>query len=439
MFKRTTALFLACLLILSMFVGCASGNQPDAELSDVKESDPIVEATPEIPIIDQSELAEYSDYLYDNYMIALDDNVSQEEFDAAVTTFMGELEEYPDSINIDGFTMQELIVSALFYVNLDELAYTYPVEKVENKLTEWENIPTDLQLERKQELAAAIDTGILDESWKSIDINAPVDSDSATIMLGKLLESTGQYKNFMGYASDEDIFGKLIFAWNSFDRLSNDIMVEKADQLNGLIQDGDITGYIVRRTSQNSMGDPERTITYGHSNIDHARQLIGLMRSEGLDSKVMLEPKTAAFLYLADWGEPFVSPEFQVTPLDDGNSIAFAKEYYLSFEFESEADKDRFDSVILQFAKKDVEDEPGLIYKSWWQPLYVSDVEMDEFYNLKDFVIDFGSMNVSTFALPENQDNVMSALDSTFTDSEIEVIDRWVNEAFFNYMNGGFK
>ena len=55
-------------------------------------------------------------------------------------------------------------------------------------------------------------------------------------------------------------------------------------------------------------------IRYGHNDIDHAAQLIYLLRREGFDPKVQLTPKSSAFLYLDEWGEA----DYPVTTLKSG-------------------------------------------------------------------------------------------------------------------------
>lgn len=79
----------------------------------------------------------------------------------------------------------------------------------------------------------------------------------------------------------------------------------------------------------------------------HALQLIGLIKSLGIDAKVQFEPKTSAYLSLAEWGgEPPTEPELQSDVLEDGNWITHAKEYDLLFEFSSVEDRDQFDTII---------------------------------------------------------------------------------------------
>ena len=62
--------------------------------------------------------------------------------------------------------------------------------------------------------------------------------------------------------------------------------------------------YNIKIKSTYANFNPELSLSYGHNGIKHANQLIALMKSEGLDAKVQIEPKTSAYLHMPDWGEP---------------------------------------------------------------------------------------------------------------------------------------
>src|SRR5690606_11451459 len=182
--------------------------------------------------------------------------------------------------------------------------------------------------------------------------------------------------------------------------------------------------------------DPDRTIVYGHSDIAHAIQLIGLLRSENLEAKVLLEPKTSAFLYLAEWGEPSQSPSFQVELWEDGNGIAYAKEYDLAFEFDNVEDMLRFDDVIKDYAKKDAADEPGLIIASWWQPLYSARIPVEDYVAVKNNVALGEGVYIQSFSLAETSEAIVAAFAEAYPDTEIVTWALWVNVAFHRYLLG---
>jgi len=164
--------------------------------------------------------------------------------------------------------------------------------------------------------------------------------------------------------------------------------------------------------------------------------LIGLLRSEDLEARVLLEPKTSAFLYLAEWGEPSQSPSFQVELWEDGNGIAYAKEYDLALEFDNVEDMLRFDAVIKDYAKKDEPDEPGLIISSWWQPLYSTRIPVEGYVPVKNNVAMGESVYVQSFSLVETSDEIAAAFADAYPDTEIVTWDLWVNDAFHRYLLG---
>ncbi|MBL8164438.1 MAG: hypothetical protein JNJ61_20790 [Anaerolineae bacterium] len=379
------------------------------------------------------QISDYADFLSDHYAITLPEVVEQSQFTDSVL-LIAPAAEIPSEIDLEGFNNLEAVLLALYYTNLDELAFTYPESKIEAGLSTLSAVPEGLPLPRQQELTAAIDAGLVDATFAAAyDLNAPVSAESAYYLLGQILDQTGQYKHDIGFVSDPDIYNHLIYTWESFDQVLSPDLQSPANQL---IRDGIITGYNLKRTSLNADFDPQRTIIYGHANIDHARQLIALLRSEGLDARVQLEPKTSAFLYLAEWGEPTASPEFQVEALDDGNYIAYAKEYDLVFEFSDTATRDLFDTIIKTYAKKDADDEPGLILGSWWQPLYSSTVAIPDYIAVKNNVVYVGDFYLQSFSLTENSEAIIDSFTSDYPSGTVEVWDLWVNEAFHNYLLG---
>ena len=385
-----------------------------------------------------SQVSEYGEFLQDNYAVRFDGTVSQEDYRGSIDTVMGATDSIavPAEIDQEGFSALEAVLTTVHLVNIDELGYSYPEAKVADRLASWQGVPSNLPLERRQELAAAIDSGLFSTKWRTTDLSQPVTADFATDLLGNALLLTGKYKDFLGRSTDPDIVNKLLYAWGSFDQV---LMPELQSHANALIAEGVITGYNIKRSAQSANAAKARTLVYGHSNMEHAKQLIGLLRSEGLEADVLLEPKTSAFLYLDEWGEPSESPEFVVELLEGGNGIAYAKEYDLVFEFDDLADRDRFDEVIKQYAKKNEEDQRGLIISSWWQPLYSSRTAMDGYFPVKNNVVSGAQFYIQSFSLPEASDAVVTAFQTAFPDAEVTVHDLWVNEAFHNYLLGEAK
>lgn len=374
-------------------------------------------------------LAETDMVFLENHGYALD-SADQAQFTAALVKIVGDTE-FPVAIDADGFTTLEALLTTLYFVNVDELGYTYPEEKVAAVLDDWN--AGDQAIERQQELAAAIDTGLLGATCQGIDFAAQADPAFANYLIYKTLVFTGNYKHFLGYSTDPDIYNKIYFTWNSFDQV---LMPEFQVPANELVKKGIITGYNVKRVDLAPGFDPELAIVYGHSDIAHAIQLIGLLRGEAMEAKVLLEPKTSAFLYLAEWGEPTSSPDFQVEALEDGNYIAYAKEYDLAFEFDDKDDMLRFDAIIKAYAKKNEQDQPNLLLGSWWQPLYSTRVPMPDYIAVKNNVAFGPEVYIQSFTLAETSEALAAEFAAAYPDSRIETWDLWVNDAFFRYLNG---
>ena len=179
------------------------------------------------------------------------------------------------------------------------------------------------------------------------------------------------------------------------------------------------------------------SLIYGHSNYKHAVQLIGLLRSEGLNAKVQFEPKTSAFVHLAEWGDP--GPN--VVQIANGNFIAYAKEYDLEFEFNTAVDKAAFDSVIESYAKKNEDGQAGLIASSWWQPLYYSSTELKGYEIItNNLITDADSpYTVNPFSLNEDSAKVVAGLKAIDPDVTITPTEFWVDKPFFRYLHGESK
>jgi hypothetical protein len=307
--------------------------------------------------------------------------------------------------------------------NLRELAATYEPARVEKVLSEAGLMPPDDAKETSlQALATSLDLQLLPlELLDDIDYTACVTDDVAIYLTGKVLELNGLYKNDLGKISDPDIYAKVYQAWDMQALIEAD---ELREIINEVLEQGVITGYNVK----------DLTFTYGHSEIVHAIQLIGLLQREGLDARVQLEPKSSAFIYLQEWGEPEETPDYQVAQIENGNYIAYAKEYDISFEFVSVEDKAAFQDIVLQYAKRNQEDMTGLIRHSWWQPLYYSLTELDDYVEITNNFIKDGTKMAQTFSLKEDSEVVLEALKALGT--EPEAYQFWVDQPFYNYLIG---
>lgn len=394
---------------------------------------------------------EWSSFLQQQYGVKFDKTVTREQFEKALlkivstTTSISEKDLsaktfLPASKDASKLVVWEAVSAAAKAAELKELGYTYSEEKVAAALKK-AGISYKkggaLTLQAAQELAVAIDTRLVSaNALKSASVEGAVSAELASQLLAKVAEFHGSAKNYLGTIADEEIFGKLAQAWN-------ESQIIKAGELQELVDKGLkqnlITGYNLKDATFDPHFDPQRTITYGHSDIAHAIQLIGLLKSEGVDAKVQFEPKTSAFIYLKEWGEPVQTADYQVVQIENGNYIAYAKEYDLSLEFDSVEEKEKFQPLILKYAKRDQEDMTGLLKASWWQPLYHSRTELADYAVITNNVLKDGRYVVQSFSLNEESPKVVEGFQKLNDKVKVETYKFWVDQPFFNYLNGESK
>ncbi|ATF13936.1 hypothetical protein [Brevibacillus porteri] len=394
---------------------------------------------------------EWNSFLQQQYGVTFDKTVTREQFEKALlkivstTTSISEKDLsaktfLPESKDASKLVVWEAVSAAAKAAELKELGYTYSEEKVAAALKKagvsYKKGGT-LTLQAAQELAVAIDTGLVSaNALKSASVEGAVSAELASQLLAKVAEFHGSAKNYLGTIADEEIFGKLAQAWN-------ESQIIKAGELQELVDKGLkqnlITGYNLKDAAFNPHFDPQRTITYGHSDIAHAIQLIGLLKSEGVNAKVQFEPKTSAFIYLKEWGEPVQTADYQVVQIENGNYIAYAKEYDLSLEFDSVKEKEKFQPLVLKYAKRDQEDMTGLLKASWWQPLYHSRTELADYAVITNNVLKDGRYVVQSFSLNEESPKVVEGFQKLNDKVKVETYKFWVDQPFFHYLNGESK
>lgn len=317
---------------------------------------------------------------------------------------------------------------------LKELAYTYPQAKAEQAVSKLQLKKNSLNLQTLQELAAAVDTGLLPSSYYGqVKSGVSATADLANLLVGKVLVTRGQYKHYIGYASDSDIFAKLTDAYETSDIIQFDKLLKIVD---AALEQGLVTGYNLKDSRYDPNFVESLSLVYGHSDLKHALQLIGLLRSEGIDAKVQFEPKTSAFVYLKEWGDPGVSDLYVVRQIANGNYIEYAKEYDISFEFNNAADKQCFNGIVQAYAKKNRDNQPGLIAGSWWQPLYYSLTSLPDYKIITNNKIAIDHYYAQSFSLKEQSQAVTNGFKQVDPSVTVENYDFWVDVPFYNYLNG---
>ncbi len=334
----------------------------------------------------------------------------------------------------------DAVKTAVIGANFEELALTYPVEKSAASLKK-NGVNKSIDSAYASYLACAFDTSLITkEQAATAEANSALDKTAAMELLMAIANANGTARNFIGYTDEPDIYGKLINAREAFVIFNDDKLTSVGTKA---VMKKVTTGYNLRNSNYDAKFIPELTLSYGHSTTKHASQLLGLLASEGIVAKVQLEPKTSVFEYLPEWGDvPPATPEYVVKKINDKFMLAYSSEYDMVFEFATQKDKLRFDSLIMDYAKKSSENEDGkpLLFASWWQPLYTSTVEMKDGYSqIYDNVITDGIYSLHPFCMPKNVKTVAAAFKAIDPSVEIKAVPLWCDVPFFRYLQGDYQ
>lgn len=318
---------------------------------------------------------------------------------------------------------QDIYQESVNKLEMTELSNTYSKEKIERSLKGYKK----LKKEKLEELASK---AVL------VDLQAITVDDlnySKNINL-KLENYISNFKdiseNSLGNISDKNIIERINRKYSTFKVIEKNSLI---DSLNIALAKKLTTGYNIKIKSTYANFNPELSLSYGHNGIKHANQLIALMKSEGLDAKVQIEPKTSAYLHMPDWGEP-ATPNIVV---EDGQIVITPLEYDLQFEFKDKADKMKFIQLIDKYAKKDEVDEENLIYDAWWQP-FLQTEKIDGFEKLIVNIASEGEYEAYVLTLPEKSDALIKELAKN-KNLKLKTKEVYVNPSFYRFMLGEYK
>ena len=318
---------------------------------------------------------------------------------------------------------QDIYQESVNKLEMTELSNTYSKEKIERSLKGYKK----LKKEKLEELASK---AVL------VDLQAITVDDlnySKNINL-KLENYISNFKdiseNSLGNISDKNIIERINRKYSTFKVIEKNSLI---DSLNIALAKKLTTGYNIKIKSTYANFNPELSLSYGHNGIKHANQLIALMKSEGLDAKVQIEPKTSAYLHMPDWGEP-ATPNIV---MEDGQIVITPLEYDLQFEFKDKADKMKFIQLIDKSAKKDEVDEENLIYDAWWQP-FLQTEKIDGFEKLIVNIASEGEYEAYVLTLPEKSDALIKELAKN-KNLKLKTKEVYVNPSFYRFMLGEYK
>lgn len=315
----------------------------------------------------------------------------------------------------------EIYQEAVKELKMEEFAETYSKEKIESSLRGYKNQKEDLK--ERAAKAVLVDLG-------AVSVQELNNNDAAEKIKIFVSDYTDVSENYIGNVSDKNIIERLKYKWNNSEIIKDSSLT---DILNKALIKGLITGYNIKDKKDFAGFNESLSASYGHNDITHASQIIALMKSENLDAKVQLEIKTSAFIYLPEWGES----SYITTTMPDGTIIAHPMEYDLKMQFENQKDKERFFQLVKQYAKKDSEDEKGLLYESWWQP-FIQSEKTEGFYMLIDNVVSDNKYEAHILTLPEKSKGLIDEI-SNEKNIKIETKEVWVNPSFYRFMLGEYK
>ena len=334
---------------------------------------------------------------------------------------------------------EAIIAEGIRLAGLEEMALSYENDANPEKakaVLEREDVTVEDETYAPY-VAAALDLGLIDGSEdKKTDVEE---------FLYRCAEIGGNGRHYIGRVNDENILNELRSDLNEYNLFDEETLTQLGKEI---VLSGVTTGYSLKYGKYDAHFLADYTFKYGHSDYQHAVQLIALLRSEGMDGYIQIEPKVSVYEYMPDWGDPGEpTPTYAVREAEEGRYLCYAIEYDMEIEFDTREDKEAFHQVIEDYAKKydDRVDEDGnvtakLLAGSWWQPLYSSavPVENEEFGALVDNVIydKTGEYSIHSFSVPEKSGEIVDMVKEIAPELEVSPATIYVNPAFIRYITG---
>jgi len=160
---------------------------------------------------------------------------------------------------------------------------------------------------------------------------------------------------------------------------------------------------------------------------------MGLLVSENFQAKIQLEPKYSTFIYLDEWEK---TPDLNLESISGGFSIAHKHEFDVVMEFASRDQRDRFHDIIEAFAKRESTGEHQLLFESWYQPLFCSEVPVDGYYKICNLSVGDETHVVHTYCKEQESETVMAWFNNESVGLDLSVTPLWVTDASLRYLDG---
>lgn len=317
--------------------------------------------------------------------------------------------------------------------NMKELAQTYTDAQAAAACKRFGKISTS----DAPYVACAVTMGLIPTT---VNFTAPLNGDTASVLLMNAVQASGKGRRFLGFSNESDIASRLVTAWNSFTIFDDATLTKLGAQI---VESGATTGYNLKYDGYSSRFLSENTIQYGHDNITHAVQLMGLLNRAGLVARVQLEPKVSVYQYLLEWSDgkvPDATPTVVVKKVADNLYLTYSVEYDLELEFANKKDRAAFDDLINKYAKiwDTNPNGKGMIYSAWWQPLYSTKDEMPspQYTQIYDMVVRNGAYTIHPFATEKQMTAVRDKVAALAPDLSCSPVKIWVDAAFYRYITG---
>jgi len=243
-------------------------------------------------------------------------------------------------------------------------------------------------------------------------------------------ETAQTHPYYLGQTLDPGLVAALELPWDHNALLAEQPLLAV---LGEALSAGILTGYDLRDKNIYAGFPKGHTFIYSHSSRLHLQQLVSLMAAHDLAAEVFVAPKVSAFLYRDDWG----TANENVATLPGGTRVVNGREVAVMFRFESPQARADFHALIQRYAKKDEQDEPGLIAHAWWQPFYYTDQPMEGFAAIALVIMSSQRFEATLTVLPEKAETVAAALSGRGFPVRTEQV--WVNPAFLRFLNGGYR
>lgn len=211
---------------------------------------------------------------------------------------------------------------------------------------------------------------------------------------------------------------------------------EITNPLNLLLRNNIIQGYNIKQNKTHNNNSLQNNILlYGHSSLAHAKQLIILLTLNQVKFTWELIPKTSAFNIRSGWND--------ITDNELQEKIRYAQEYDLKLAFENHQEKLNFMPLINQYAKRDSNNQQGLIIHAWWQPFYRSFVHEKNYKKVTRINLIFSHFTASTLVLNTQQSDVTKHIQKLLVNTpsilKINTESIWVNPSFYRYLTGKYQ